>query len=396
MKDRIIDWGRNLSRYAPLLKKLAGLTEPAETWDYGGAEFRLQRDCLMERLHPDRMRLKVEKIIIETRSAVTLRTKRIDGPLPVFRSGQYVNLFVEIGGVRTSRPFSISSAPGSPWLDLTVREIDGGFVSPWLCQEVPRGTEFEATGPQGSFYYEPLIDGDSLIFLAGGSGITPFMSMLRHSANTRWPYRVHLLYGSRTPRDVIFANELKALAAAHQEFTWDLVVSEPPPRYKGKAGFLDRDTITDTVGKDRIAASRFFVCGPPKMLEMVRDTLRGLDVPAHRQRWELFGMPEDITRSNIWPRGLARDATVTITVEGRGKFTAPAAEPLLNSMERHGYVVPSICRSGECSMCRTRLKVGKVIVPAGVVVREADIWTGQIHPCASYPIEDLTIRLPND
>ena len=396
MKDRIIDWGRNLSRYAPMAMKFAGLTEPKETWDYSGEEYRLQRDRLLERLHPDRIRLRVEKVIVETQSTVTLRTQRIDGPMPVFRPGQYVNLFVEINGVRTSRPFSISSAPGSPWLDLTVREIEGGFVSTWLCQEVPRGTELEATGPAGSFYYEPLIDGDRLLFLAGGSGITPFMSMLRTCAHTRWPYRVHLLYGTRTARDVIFGNELKALAAAHPEFTWDLVVSEPTARYKGKTGFLDRDVILDAIGEDGVAASKVFVCGPPKMLEMVKGTLTGLEVPVHRQRWELFGMPEDITRSDLWRRGLAAAATVTVTVEGRGTFQAPAAEPLLNSMERHGYSVPSICRSGECSMCRTRLKAGKVIVPAGVVLRESDVWAGQIHPCASYPIEDLTIRLPND
>ena len=396
MKDHIIDWGRNLSRYVPMLKKFAGLTEPEQTWDYTGDEYRQQRDRLLDRLHPDRMRLRVEKVIVETPSTVTLRTQRIDGQLPVFRPGQYVNLFVEIGGVRTARPFSISSAPGSPWFDLTVREIDGGFVSTWLCQEVPRGAEFECTGPAGSFYYEPLIDGDRLLFLAGGSGITPFMSMLRSCANTRWPYRVHLLYGTRTTRDVIFARELKALAAAHPEFTWDLVVSEPSPRFKGKTGFLDRDAILDAIGEDGVAASKVFVCGPPKMLEMVRGTLIGLDVPAHRQRWELFGMPDDIRRSELWPKGLAPDATVTVTVEGRGTFEAPAGEPLLNSMERHGYVVPSICRSGECSMCRTRLKAGKVIVPAGVILRESDIWAGQIHPCASYPIEDLTVRLPSD
>ncbi|MFH1530346.1 MAG: iron-sulfur cluster-binding domain-containing protein [Pseudomonadota bacterium] len=396
MKDRMINWGRNLSRYGPLLKKFAGLTEPTETWDYSGEEFRLQRSRLLDRLHPDRMRLRVEKVIIETQSAITLRTTRIDGPLPVFRPGQYVNLFVELGGVRTSRPFSISSAPGSPWLDLTVREIQGGFVSSWLCQEVPRGTELEATGPAGSFYHEPLIDGDRLLFLAGGSGITPFMSMLRHCGSTRWPYRVHLLYGSRTLRDVIFGNELKALAAAHPEFTWDLVLSEPPARAVGRTGFLDSEQILDAVGADGVAASKVFVCGPPKMLEMIRGALEALGVPVHRQRWELFGMPEDITRSDLWPRGLAPDAAVTVTVEGRGSFTAPAAEPLLNSMERHGYVVPSLCRSGECSLCRTRLKAGKVIVPAGVLLRQSDLWAGWIHPCASYPIEDLTVRLPSD
>ena len=396
MKEQIIDWGRSLSRYLPMLKKLAGFTEPDQTWDYSGEEYHLQRTRLLDRLHPERMRLRVEKVIVETRSTVTLRTQRIDGPLPVFRPGQYVNLFVEIGGVRTSRPFSISSAPGSPWLDLTVREIDGGFVSTWLCQEVPRGTEFESTGPAGSFYHEPLVDGDRLLFLAGGSGITPFMSMLRSCANTRWPYRVHLLYGVRTPGDVIFERELKALAAAHAEFTWDLVVSEPPARYAGKTGFLDRAAILGAIGEDGLAASKVFVCGPPKMLELIRGTLTGLDVPAHRQRWELFGMPDDITRSDLWPKGLASDATVTVTVEGRGTFEAPAREPLLNALERHGYAVPALCRSGECSLCRTRLKAGKVIVPAGVVLRESDFWSGQIHPCASYPIEDLTVRLPND
>ena len=397
MKSQIIDWGRHLRGYAPLLKKLAGFSEPrGESWDYTGTEFRLQRARLLERLHPDRMRLRVEKIVVETLSTMTLRMSRVDGPLPVFRPGQYVNLFVEIRGVRTARPFSISSSPGSPWLDLTVREVPGGFVSQYLCNEVPRRTEFEATGPQGSFFYDPLIDGDRLLFLAGGSGITPFMSMLRHCAATHWPYRVHLLYGSRTSRDVLFGRQLKALAMAHPEFTWDLVISEPGPRDKGPTGFLDQEAIIGAVGREGLDASKVFVCGPREMLTLVRRALQDLDVPVHRGKWELFGVPDDITRSDLWPRGLPRDAEVQVTVEGRGTFNASAAEPLLNSLERHGYAVPSICRSGECSMCRTRLKKGRVIVPARVVLRQSDVWAGYIHPCASYPIEDLVVRLPNN
>ncbi|MBM4371305.1 MAG: iron-sulfur cluster-binding domain-containing protein [Deltaproteobacteria bacterium] len=388
------DWGEALARYAPLLRKLAGFTEPAETWDYPAATFRDQRARLLDRLHPDRMRLRVERILVESPSAMTLRTVRTDGPLPVFRAGQYVNLFVELQGVRTARPFSISSAPGSPWLDLTVREVQGGFVSPWLCREVPPGTEIESTGPQGSFHYEPLVDGDRLVFLAGGSGITPFMSMLRHCARTRWPFRVHLVYGSRDPRDVIFGRELAALSRAHPEFTWDLVVSEPPPRWRGRAGLLDAATLLATVGREGLDASRVFVCGPPRMLETVRAALRDLGIPAHRQKWELFGTPDDITRSDLWPRRLGRDAEVEVTVEGHGSFRARASEPLLNSLERHGFALPSLCRSGECSLCRTRLKKGRVIVPAGVLLRQSDVWSGHIHPCASYPIEDVILRLP--
>ena len=125
-------------------------------------------------IHPRRLlKLKIKEIIKETGSAKTFRLESTDGKLPWFRAGQYINLFVDIGGVKTSRPYSISSAPGKSYYDITVRRVEGGFVSSYLLDKVKVGDGFESTGPGGYFYYEPLVDSTYLVFLAGGSGAAP-------------------------------------------------------------------------------------------------------------------------------------------------------------------------------------------------------------------------------
>ena len=345
---------------------------------------------LVEALHPPRMQLTVTEVIEETPTTRTLRFERADGPLPPFRPGAYVNLFVDLDGVRTSRPYSISSAPGAPHLDLTVREKAAGFVSPHLVRRVAPGDRFESTGPLGHFHHEPLIHGERLVLLAGGCGVTPFMSIIRDQQRRAWPLDVTLLYGSRTSADVVFADELRALAEGAERFALVEVISEPEAGFSGAAGLLDAARIGSEVAD--IAGCTAMVCGPNAMLELCVSALAKLGVPAHRVVQELHGPPADVRGLDGWPVDVGVWATFEVVVGDR-VFQAPADEPLMASLERHGLVVPAECRSGECSACRTHLVSGRVFAPPAARVRYSDRQSGRIHPCVSYPVSDLEIRL---
>ncbi|MBN1613669.1 MAG: FAD-dependent oxidoreductase [Deltaproteobacteria bacterium] len=356
----------------------------------GVAPLRRDREVL-EKIHADRLKLKVGQIIGETASAKTFRMESTGGPLPYFQAGQYINLFVNIDGIITSRPFSISSIPGESYYDITVRRQQGGFVSPYLLDRVKEGDLFESTGPNGNFRYEPLMDSRDLVLLAGGSGITPFISMLREMRDKRTDLKVHLIYGNRIPEDILFEKELIGMAAGGANFRVDFVISEPPAGWAGPCGFLDAAMIAKLIGP--VEGKTFLVCGPAQMYLLCEDALKSLGVPARRIRKEVYGPPADVTAEPGWP-GIAADSVFTV-VEERSKRTiqARAGEPLMAALERAGLVVPALCRSGECSACRTRLLSGKVFAPARVRLRRADLKSGYIHPCMSYPVEDLRIRL---
>ncbi len=350
----------------------------------------LRQQAYVQALHPRRMQLQVSELVQETRSTRSLRLKRCDGELPPFRPGQYINLFVELDGVLTSRPYSISSAPGEPHLDLTVREKPGGFVSPQLVRRVEVGQRFESTGPIGHFVHEPLIHGDQLVLLAGGSGITPFMSMLRDQERRGWPHTVTLLLGSRSRSDVIFGQELRKLARGNARFELAIVISEPTKSFRGRRGLLDAARIRREVGD--VGGKTFFLCGPTPMLALCQEALQELGVPRQRILQELFGAPDDVCALDGWPEGVAADDVFQVAV-GSKRLSAPAAEPLMNALERHGVVIPAACRSGECSACRTRLLSGRVFTPPQARVRFSDQRLGFIHPCMSYAISDLELRI---
>ena len=359
--------------------------------DYTAACFSELAEKTAGRIHPRTMRLQVTEIIMETPSTRTFRFERSDGPSPPFSAGQYVNVFQQIGKVHTSRPYSISSAPGEPFLDLTVRLKTDGFVSGHLFDGLEVGDEVTTTGPSGWFCHEPLIDGEDLVFLAGGSGITPFMGMLRDFSKRGVRCKVHLLYGSRTPEDVIFRDGLEKMQEAMPDLSVTHVISDPPEGYQGISGFLDADCIRKVVGD--VAGRRFYVCGPNRMLDLCRSALEELGVGLHRIRTELYGPPEDVTRIAGWPEKIDASSRFSLQVDGVAPFDVRAGEPLINSLERNGLVVPAVCRSGECSACRMKVISGEVFIPPGVGIRESDRSHGYVHACMAYPVTNLHIRL---
>ena len=158
-------------------------------------------------------------------------------------------------------------------------------------------------------------------------------------------------------------------------------------------GFLDAELIRGQIGD--VTGKTFYICGPNIMYDFCLAALKELGVPPHKMRRELYGPPADVTKEPGWPEALPADAVFNVELVGRVQrvIHAPAGEPLLNSLERYGIVVPAVCRSGECSACRTRLVSGRVFMPVHTGLRASDRENGYIHACVSYPLQDLQIRL---
>lgn len=347
---------------------------------------------VVERLHPHRLQLRVSEIIPETASVSTLRLVSDQGYLPPFQAGQYLNLLVEIEGVRTGRPYSISSPPNqTAYYDLTVRRIPEGFVSDYLLDKVKVGDVLESTGPAGHLYYNPLFHGRDLVFLAGGSGITPLASMIREVTDRDLDRRIHLFYGCRKPEEAIFHEEFMARSQRHPNFTYDLVISEPEDGYGGLTGLLDAALLKERLGE--VQGKTFYLCGPVEMYSFCRTELDKLGVPGRLIRQEVFGPPARIDQEPGWPREVSPDQVFNIKLGNGKNLPARAAESLLTSLERAGLAVENCCRSGECSLCRVKMLSGRVYQSENALLRKSDKEAGYIHSCAAYPLEDLEILL---
>jgi ferredoxin-NADP reductase len=358
--------------------------------DYN-SQARIWREAA-ERLHPRRLKLRVSEIHRETDSAFTLRLVAVGRRLPPFQAGQYINILVEIDGVHTGRPYSISSPPNqTAYYDITVKRVPNGFVSDYLLDRVRVGDILTSTGPAGHFYYNPLCHGKRLVFMAGGSGITPFISMIREMTDRGLDLQIHLLYGSRTPEESIFQEELVSRAKYHANFTYDLVISEPVAGCTELTGFIDAALIGKLVIP--VESSMFYLCGPGEMYGFCIPELEKLGVPRRRIRWELFGIGTRACDDPAWQKDIAPNATFSVRLSDGREISACASESLMVAMERAGLVVEQCCRSGECSLCRMQLVSGRIFQPPYALVRKSDRENGYVHACAAYPLSDLEIRL---
>ncbi|AEB59640.1 FAD-binding oxidoreductase [Ectopseudomonas mendocina] len=344
-------------------------------------------------LHPKRLALQVAEIIEDTPSTKTLRLVAVDGqPLPPFQAGQYINLFVEIDGVRTARPYAMSSSPLQRMhYDLTVKRAQGGFVSNYLLDRVSVGQRLSSSGPMGTFHHNPLFHGDDLVFLAGGSGSAPARSILLNILERGLPQRFHMIYVNSHVDDVIYADELRELAAQHENFTLSEVISRPPAGYSGRSGRLNRAMLQELLGD--IGDKMFYICGPTPFNDSCVALLGELSVARRRIRVEANGAPKTPHQQAGWPAGVSLDDEVTITVQGRGSFRSTVGEPLLNALERNGYFVENACRSGECSLCRVKLTSGEVFNPQEAHLRKSDRDFGWIYSCVAFPIGDIEVLL---
>ncbi len=347
---------------------------------------------VMDRLHPKRLRMKVAEVIKETRSANTLRLVSAGSELPPFLAGQYITVYVEVDGIMTARAYSLSSAPANHGhYDITVRRVEGGLVSNYLLDRVSAGDVLETSSPTGNFYHNPIIHESSVVLLAGGSGITPFMGMIRQEQLKPSGKTMYLLYGNNSAEDIIFHDELNTIAGNNPWLRYVPVIEKPAAGYSGKTGYLSANLIKEVVGDT--AHRTFFLCGPPAMYDFCLPELNALGIPRRKIRREMFGTMPDITRHPDWPSGVKATAEFSVQIKNGTTIKTRAGDSLLSALERNGLKIPSLCRSGECSYCRIKLLSGKVFQPKESMVRYSDQRFGYIHSCMSYPISDLEIAI---
>lgn len=381
-----------------ILKQLEGydaVKKDMETAEKYGNDFRSEKGNVFEyihRLHPPKINFRVSTVIDETPSTKTFRLVSPDTSLPPFQAGQYISLFLEISGIRTSRPFSISSPPNQTgYYDITVRRVENGLVSNYLLDTVKKGGALESSGPCGTFVYNPIIHDGTMVCIAGGSGITPFMSMIRQIIDCGLNRTVYLFYGNKNLDDIIFHEELTQISNNFSNFFYIPVIENTSNDYTGVCGLISSQLIKDTLKE--LSDKSFFLCGPKGLYDFCLPGLESLNIPNRKIRQEVYGTPVDICDYPGWPKKINKNDTFNVSIKGQSSIKAAAGESLLSSLEKNKVLVPSICRSGDCSMCRVKILSGKVFQPAGVPVRASDKQFGYVHSCMSFPIEDLKILI---
>jgi ferredoxin-NADP reductase len=234
-----------------------------------------------------RLNWQVAKVGAVAAETTSVRTISLDVPdWPGHQAGQHldVRLTAEDGYV-AERSYSIASAPGEP-AAITVERLDDGEVSPYLTDDLRVGDDLELRGPIGGYFVWEPADGGPLLLLAGGSGIVPLRSILRHRERTGSAVPVRLLYSSRTLDDVIYRGELDQPAAGVE--VMHTLTRRQPPGWSGYARRVDA-AMLEEVAWPSDSMPLAYACGPTSFVEAVSQALVQAGYPPERVKTERFG-----------------------------------------------------------------------------------------------------------
>lgn len=326
-------------------------------------------------------RVRVVEVVQETADAHSLVLEPMEPEVAwVYHPGQFLTIRVPSdreGGA--ARCYSLSSSPHRDEPPkVTVKRTSGGYGSNWLCDNVTVGHELEVLRPGGTFTPHSL-DND-LLLLAAGSGITPVISILK-SCLQAGSGSVVLLYANRDESSVIFAAELRQLAADHPGrltvVHWLESVQGVPSdaTWRGLlAPFTDREA---------------FICGPGPFMDLTVEVLENLGVPSERVHVERFSSLVTDPFVQVELDSSGPTSTVEVDLDGEQRTVAwPRGNFLLDVLLADGLDAPYSCREGNCSACACVLVEGEIEMERNQILDKRDLADGLILACQARPLTD--------
>jgi len=220
----------------------------------------------------------VSKVEPHNDAAVVLELD-VDATAPAFLPGQYVN--IDVPGSGQHRSYSFSSAPGQSKVSFLIKRIPGGVMSTWLDSAQP-GNKLELIGPLGSFYLRAVER--PLLFLAGGTGLAPFLSMLEVLARTDSQQKIHLIYGVTRDLDLVLVDAIEAYLAKLPNFTYTTVMADTDSTHPRK-GWVTQHMPAEALNDGDVDV---YLCGPPPMVDAVRKHFDDNGVKPNSFHYEKF------------------------------------------------------------------------------------------------------------
>ncbi|ANI41092.1 ferredoxin--NADP reductase [Mycolicibacterium vaccae] len=320
--------------------------------------------------------LRIARVVRETSDAVSLVLDVPDHCSHRFRyrAGQFLTVRVSLDGRDLRRCYSMSSAPVEDELRITVKRDPGGVVSNWINDTVSAGDELHAAPPEGKFVLHEGVSATApLVAFAGGSGITPIMSLLR-TVLTESDRPVKLFYANRARDSVIFADVLTRLAAAHPD---RLTVQH---HFDEDGGVVRAPAIQSFAGDPGVGD--YYICGPAPFMDTVEKTLLAAGVTKGRLHLERF------TVTPIESGAADAQETDEIVIELDHKKTTAAyrkGDTLLQTARSAGLKAPYSCETGSCGTCMARIVEGSARMVNNDALEDDEVAEGWVVTCQALP-----------
>jgi len=312
-----------------------------------------------------------------------------------FQQGQYLTLRTTIEGEDLRRSYSICAGIDDGVLRVGVRKVPGGRFSTWVNEQLKAGQQIQVMPPQGNFFVAlNASDARHYLGLAGGSGITPILSIMKTVLKREPQSRFTLIYGNRKQSSTMFLEELEDLKNQFlTRVSLHHVLSDEHQDAPLNQGIMNQAKITEFMGRliDPRDIDHAFICGPYQMNDEAEAALLKAGLSKERIHIERFGTPTPVAGDAIKSRALpgdAADAQVTIVRDGvRRSIRFKKDDPsILDAAASAGLDVPFSCKSGVCSTCRAKLLEGKVRMDKNFALEPHEVEAGYILTCQSHPL----------
>ena len=314
-----------------------------------------------------------------------------------FIHGQYLTLKLNLNGKEIRRCYSICTSPVSEnELRVAIKKVANGIVSTWLNDHLQEGVELDVLPPMGNFFTK-LNPSNSkrYVLLAGGSGITPIISILKTALETELSSSVVLFYGSLNEQSIIFKDELVWLSEKYRN---RLEVHHILDKPELEIDILNKGIMTiEKIKKlmelyvDKNNDNEYFLCGPPQMKNNVLKVFDELIIEKKNIHVESFTFsaadaPSVDGKDTIKVEGVARCVTTIILDGVETNLTLGKEENILQAALNAGLNAPFSCRGGMCSTCRAKVLEGKAAMKVNYALSDREVEQGYILSCQAYPI----------
>ncbi|MBY0568229.1 MAG: phenylacetate-CoA oxygenase/reductase subunit PaaK [Hyphomonadaceae bacterium] len=344
-------------------------------------------------------KLRVAEVKRETPDAVSVRFELPDNLRErfAFKAGQHLTFRREFNGEEVRRNYSVCVSPSEGVLKIGVKKIAGGAFSSWVNDELKAGDELEVMAPHGAFCWS--FDSSArreYVAFAGGSGITPILSLLKTALAMEPHSRFTLFYGNRNSMGVMFLEEIAGLKDRYIDrlsvyhFLED--EEEEIELFNGRLDRAKTETLLSSLVRPE-NIDTFFICGPGPMMDAVEEALLAKNVEKQRILIERFTTGPLSAAQAAAARALEEKAAglkMSVTLNGRRMNITfdPAQHSILDNVRAAGLPAPFACKGGVCATCRAKVTAGEVSMKVNYGLSEQEIADGFVLTCQATPLTE--------